>query len=562
MSATVRRALRVLFLTIIVLSAGAVGQSFVQATASPTAEGSTTPDTATETATGGTENSSGETTGTTDDGTPTATPVPQSRGLTEIDVESRFEAAKDGSRPAENWSAQRVRKASGQRGLTVVATQGFYVSGQTAEIAAITPNGTVVHFNDSYRVYFDVDPVPGERYTVEYVAARQFPESECTQFESDRCTRNVVNRVNLTTGEQETVYAEMTPRIYSARWHDIDRINETHLVVADIINDSVYTVDTRDNSIVWEWKASDVYTRDQGGKSGDWTHINDVEVLPDGRIMASLRNMDSVVFLNQSSGEWVMDESWTLGEDGDHETLFEQHNPDYIPKEQGGPAVLVGDSENTRIVEYQRVDGEWIQTWSWRDVRLQWPRDADRLPNGNTLIVDSNGNRIVELDENDDIVWSADMGMPYDVERIGTGDESSGGPAARLRDQAPLRTPTPTETNGTTNNSGETSDERAGPAEPVEPVDPDASAESGTTAVDQFWFTLKGAIPSHISNGLLYASPPWVLFTDIAFGALFLLVGLTWASSEFYWSRFTLRGLAGAAFQRARSATGRIRRRQ
>lgn len=518
MSVTVRRAVRVLFLTIMILSASAVGQSFVQATASPTADGSPAQEGTTATETTG-DTDSGETASDGDDGTPTATPVPPSSGETEIDVESRFSEVKKGPLPAENWSTQRVRKASGQRGLTVVATQGFYVSGQTAEIAAITPNGTVVHFNDSYRVYFDVDQVPGERYTVEYVAARQFEPSECTQFESKRCTRNVVNRVNLTTGEQETVYAEMTPRIYSARWHDVDRINDTHLVVADIINDSVYTVDTRDNLIVREWNASERYTRDQGGKAGDWTHINDVEVLPDGRIVASLRNMDSVVFLNQSSGEWVMDESWTLGSDDDHETLFEQHNPDYVPEEQGGPAVLVGDSENTRVVEYQRVDGEWIETWSWRDVRLQWPRDADRLPNGNTLIVDTNGNRLVELDGNGEVVWSTDMGMPYDVERIGTGDESAGGPAARQ------------------------------------------SVGSDRTAADRFWFTLKNTIPPHISNGLLYASPPWVLFTDIAFAGLFLLVGIAWGTSEFYWSRFTLRGFGERIAATLRGiVVGRVRR--
>jgi hypothetical protein len=73
--------------------------------------------------------------------------------------------------------------------------------------------------------------------------------------------------------------------------------------------------------------------------------------------------------------------------------FYEQHNPDYIPEERGGPAVLVADSENGRVVEYGRTpgngtpvtDGTWERTWQWRDGRLQWPRDADRLPNGGWL---------------------------------------------------------------------------------------------------------------------------------------------------------------------------------
>jgi hypothetical protein len=81
-------------------------------------------------------------------------------------------------------------------------------------------------------------------------------------------------------------------------------------------------------------------------------------------------------------------------------------------------------------MEFQREDGEWVRTWEWSDARTQWPRDADRLPNGHTLITDSNGDRVFELDESGSIVWSVDVGFPYEAERLGTGDESRGGPSA------------------------------------------------------------------------------------------------------------------------------------
>ena len=565
MSTTVRSALRVVLLTAMLLSASAVGQSYLESTGpvetGPSATAQQTPsetDTAAPVPKSPTEDETTERSTTTARETPPAsaneaTATPLSNGRTNIDVESRFERAKSETLPGENWSAQRVRSESGQRGLTVVTTQGFYVSGQTAEIAALTPDGSVVYFNDSYRVYFDVDPVEGERYTVEYVAARHFEGLRCRQFDGDTCTRNVVVRANMTTGEEELLYAEMTERVHSARWHDVDRINESHLLVADIVQDSVFAVDTRDDSVAWEWDASENYSQEVGGVTGDWTHVNDVELLDDGRVMVSPRNMDEVIFLDETDGDYVMDDTWTLGEDENHSILYEQHNPDYIPREDGGPSVLVADSENTRVVEYQRVDGEWIRTWAWRDLRLQWPRDADRLPNGNTLVVDSHGNRIVEVDERDRTVWSLTLGMPYDVERIGTGHESSGGPAARFRQDAPIQPLTPTERSGPTpetpdvesehhTNDGIVERGRTAPTVPTQQITPATGTVSDRSPVDRFWFALKRLFPARVLNGLLYLSPPWVLFTDLAFAGCFVLVGLTWGSTEFYWSRHTLRG--------------------
>ncbi|ERG90009.1 MAG: hypothetical protein J07HQW1_00022, partial [Haloquadratum walsbyi J07HQW1] len=83
-----------------------------------------------------------------------------------------------------------------------------------------------------------------------------------------------------------------------------------------------------------------------------------------------------------------------------------------------------------RIVEYQRVNNTWLRTWTWGEGLLSWPRDADRLPNGNTLITDSNGGRVIEVNKQGNIVWSVEMTTPYEAERLGTGDESSGGQSA------------------------------------------------------------------------------------------------------------------------------------
>ena len=405
-------------------------------------------------------------------------------------------------------------------GLTVVATQGFYTSNERAELVVFDADGDVVYYDSTYRVYFDVDPIPEKQYTVEFVAARHLDGADCADVRTERCTYNTVQRVNLTTGERREVYGEVTPQITSGRWHDVDRVNGTHLAIADIVRDSVRVVDTRTNRTTWEWSASDAYDPDQGGAEGDWTHINDVEVLQDGRFMVSVRNMDQVVFVEPGEG---VQGNWTLGEDDNYDILYEQHNPDYIPAERGGPAISVADSENNRVLEYQRIDpetgepttasdGEWVRSWGWRDSRFQWPRDADRLPNGNTLVSDTHGDRIAEVDPDGTVVWNVTVSMPYEVERLGTGDESSGGQSmARLREERAAN-------------------------ESLPPTG--AVTHPDRTVVEIVWLGLKDTVPSLPVNGLLFALPAWVRFPDLVFGGLFLVSGLAWLCCEVYWSRY------------------------
>ncbi|MFW5934316.1 MAG: arylsulfotransferase family protein [Halolamina sp.] len=364
-------------------------------------------------------------------------------------------------------------------------------------LVAYDGDGRTQYYNNTYTHYFDVDPVSGTGDTVEYVAGEDLSAPECPAKAPEGCTRIVVERVNLTTGESERLLTRYSRK---AVWHDVDRLNETHLLVGDIGRDSVHVVDTESGIVEWSWDAQSAIPLEEGGVfPADWTHLNDVEYVGDGRIMASLRNQDKVVFVDMEDG---LQEDWTLGEDDEFDTLHEQHNPDYIPEEQGGPAVLVADSENNRVVEYQREDGEWIQTWEYQDSRIQWPRDADRLPNGHTLITDSDGNRVFEIDESSEIVWSAETDTPYEAERLGTGDESAGGQsAARLE----LESKT------------------------AEDVTRESSA---TERLRQF---LKRAYPSLVLNGLVFMFPPWVgpieVTVILGLGAALLV----WTAVELRW---------------------------
>jgi hypothetical protein len=209
--------------------------------------------------------------------------------------------------------------------------------------------------------------------------------------------------------------------------------------------------------------------------------------------MVSARNQDRVVFINQNG----LNHEWTLGEEDNYNILYEQHNPDYIPSERGGPSVLVADSENNRVVEYQRTNESWRQSWVWRDARMQWPRDADRLPNGHTLVTDSNGNRVFEVDESGEVVWSVNIAFPYEAERLGTGDESSDGPSAAR-----------------------------------------ANLDSNTGDLsDRFVIAIKQYIPGKYLNGLMYITPVWMGILEVLEVAMILGTGLLWVGTEFVWWR-------------------------
>jgi len=212
--------------------------------------------------------------------------------------------------------------------------------------------------------------------------------------------------------------------------HDADLINGDELLMNDMSKegeDGVIVYNLTREEITWEYQFStypDLYPEAGGGNySEDWTHNNDVEQIEEGVFTVSVRSFDQAVAINRSTKGL----EWTLGEDDNYDVLNEQHNPDYIESENGTATLLVANSLNDRVVEYARTDDGWEQTWVARGGGFDEPRDADRLPNGNTLVADRRGDRIVEITPEGEVVWELYAPwQPYDVERLGKGDESSG----------------------------------------------------------------------------------------------------------------------------------------
>ncbi len=397
-------------------------------------------------------------------------------------------------------SADAVPEADPRENVTVVTE-----SAKFGTIIAWNPDGSLLYYEDEHTKYFDVDPVEGTSATVEY-AATDTIHTAGPNCESPPCARNLIERTNLSTGETEVIYSRMDAQETAAEWHDHVRIDDDHVLVADMIHDQVFRVDTETELIEWAWDAQADYPVSGGGPyPEDWVHLNDVELLDDGRVLVSMRNQDQVVFLD---GETGLIENWTLGTDGDHDTLYEQHNPDYISAERGGPAVLVADSENGRIVEYQREDGDWTRTWAWADDRVQWPRDADRLPGGNTLITDTHGKRVIEVAPNGSVVWSVPLSHPYDAERLGTGAGSSGGESAQRL--------------GLENRTGGGGDGGGG-GNPLSPV---------LVEVSQLVTSL---LPHRLVNAAIYVAPVWMGRPQFVAAGLAVAVGLAWPLTELRW---------------------------
>ncbi|MFB6192160.1 MAG: arylsulfotransferase family protein [Haloarculaceae archaeon] len=404
--------------------------------------------------------------------------------------------------------ADRRPVAPPREGTTVITTDPPGGRGNaTAALVALAPDGRVRYYDDTYDNYFDVDPDPPGSRTVLYVAGSRF--DPCPPDLAERAPEDVdtdggcglvaVDRTNLSTGATTRLHTAVTAWDL---WHDVDRVGDARLLVADIARDRVAVVNTTTDAVEWAWDAEEDLRASSGGRAGDWTHLNDVERLPDGRVMVGLRNQDRVAFLDPGRG---LIDGWTLGGEDDYGVLYEQHNPDYIPEERGGPAIVVADSENNRVVEYRREGGEWRRTWAWRDDRLRWPRDADRLPGGHTLVTDSQGNRVIEVDERGGVVWQVTIGTPYEAERLGTGDESATGRARR-----------PSGT-GTLGGSGD--DGHGGASGQAGPLGRAVAFLAGPAV-----------------NGFLYAAPAWVTVGDLP--ALALLLGslVAWGLAELRWS--------------------------
>lgn len=194
--------------------------------------------------------------------------------------------------------------------------------------------------------------------------------------------------------------------------HDADRLPNGNTIYvfggADQIDDAQVKEINPEGEVVWIWYAKDhFYTSGYKDIYNDgWTHTNAVTRLENGNTLISPRNFNCLVEVD-AQGE-VVD---IIGED----YLVKQHDPEVL---SNGNILVANHGHPQEAMEIDAKTGEVI----WRFVmprRKTWPiRDADRLPNGNTLITGSIA--IVEVTPEEEVVWrlrleSAIISSPRDA---------------------------------------------------------------------------------------------------------------------------------------------------
>ncbi len=425
-------------------------------------------------------------------------------------------------------------------GTTLVSVQGFHFQGQGAEkkparLVAAGEEGQVQWRYESgpeARWFYDVDPLPNGNVFVTSTVP-----GDTVLFEYDPENRTRV--------WEERFDAEDT--------HDADLIGEDEILFANMreydeetgmSDDRVFVYDRSTDEIVWEWSFREHFANDtDGGFAADWTHVNDVDAVGDGQFLVSPRNFDQAIVIDRETKRITM----RLGADGRTETLYEQHNPDMLIDEQGRPTIVVADSGNDRVVEYTYEDGanasevletpvsenegHWNRTWSVDG--FNWPRDADRLPNGNTLVTDSLHHRVVEVTPEGEVVWEFYAPWaPYDAERVAHGDGSTGPTIAEM------------DAGGNYTVHGGAGHGLAGRQTPSEFV-------VGATTGWPFEGTIHHLVERY-GHAEPFFRPVWLSPWSFAYLSVGLVVGLAWGLGELVVQRRRVRRRLGSAWSRVR----------
>jgi len=79
---------------------------------------------------------------------------------------------------------------------------------------------------------------------------------------------------------------------------------------------------------------------------------------------------------------------------------------------------LIANSVNDEVIE---VNPAGTIVWS-KTTELDYPWYVERLSNGNTLIVDSSNNRVIEVNPSGTIIWECPANYPKEAKRLSNGN--------------------------------------------------------------------------------------------------------------------------------------------
>lgn len=168
---------------------------------------------------------------------------------------------------------------------------------------------------------------------------------------------------------------------------------------------------TRDGRTIWEWRTwehldpAEYPIAFPENLRAEWTHGNAIVELPDGNLLISFRNISTILKIDRTNGRVA----WKLGPP----TLSGQHAP--TPLANGnllifdnGPHRLDQTFPFSRVIEVNPMTKEIVWKYqegfppSFYSDRIS---NAQRLPNGNTLINEGQFGRFFEVTASGEVVW-------------------------------------------------------------------------------------------------------------------------------------------------------------
>ena len=178
--------------------------------------------------------------------------------------------------------------------------------------------------------------------------------------------------------------------------HDADRLPDGNTLIAFGAGDTLEDMQVKEvnprGELVWSWRAKDSFNRAPYREifNEGWTHTNAVTRLPDGNTLISPRNFNLLVEVDQG-GKVVR----TIGEG----LIESQHDPEVQPD---GNILMINQARPHAAIEMD-PNGTILWRFGFPDPVTYPIRDANRLPNGNTLITAAD--RILEVTPDKEIVW-------------------------------------------------------------------------------------------------------------------------------------------------------------
>lgn len=142
-------------------------------------------------------------------------------------------------------------------------------------------------------------------------------------------------------------------------------------------------------------------------KTGDALHTNTVSVLKaplpdhagfcDGCVLTSVRKLDLIGVVDLDAGRftWTSTGAWDA-----------QHDPQLVAADRLLLYDNRGPGDGTSAVREYAISAEGLEpVWSWNGSTSRLAGGVQRLANGNTLVTETDGGRIIEVAPDGDVVW-------------------------------------------------------------------------------------------------------------------------------------------------------------